>query len=182
VLKEFILAKEDTCMKSCLFTALGSTHKVGSNNSVQGLGLENHAGGHGINQHLVDSNIGEVLGHISGDLVPQDQAVSLGIALSNNCKELARALLGSLKGESDDALDTVAGEDGHLGGRLPGATAVGSTTVAGVFTLAVLADDDPVKISDVAVAEGRLGALQHPGRADVGILLERLADGQAKTP
>jgi hypothetical protein len=54
--------------------------------------------------------------------------------------------------------------------------------VTSIFALAVLADDDPVKVARLAVAERRLGSPQDLGGPNVGILLERLADGQTKTP
>jgi hypothetical protein len=54
--------------------------------------------------------------------------------------------------------------------------------VAGVFALAVLANDDPVKIFLAAVAEGGGGASQDSGGAHVGILLEGLAEGEAEAP
>ncbi len=57
-----------------------------------------------------------------------------------------------------------------------------SAALAGVLALAVLADDDPVQIPRPAVAERRLRASEYLGGANIGILLERLADGQSQTP
>lgn len=70
----------------------------------------------------------------------------------------------------------MAGEDGDFRGRLPGPAPVRSAALAGVLALAVLPDDDPVEVSVLAAAQGRLGAAEDLGGAHVGVLLEGLAD------
>ena len=49
--------------------------------------------------------------------------------------------------------------------------------LAGVFAFCVFADDEPVERFSTAVSERGLGAAEDPGGADVGVLLEGLADG-----
>jgi hypothetical protein len=156
--------------------------QVGGDNGVKGLGLEDHAARHGVDEHLVLGDVGEVLGDLGGDLVPEHHTVALGVALGDDGQQLARALLRRLKGEADDALHGVAGEDGHLGRRLPGLAAVRPAALAGVLALAVLADDDPVQVARRAVAQGRLRAAEDLGGSHVGVLLEGLANGQSETP
>lgn len=74
------------------------------------------------------------------------------------------------------------GEDGYFGSNFPRPTAMRTTTLAGVFSLAVLADNDPVKVAGFAVAKRRLCTREYPDRPDVGVLLKGLADCQPKLP
>lgn len=156
--------------------------QVGRDDGIDTLGVQDHTGGHGIDQHLVHSDIGEVPGNLLGHLVPEDHPVALGIALGHDGQELARALLGRLEGKAHDALDAVAREDGDLGRAFPGLAGVRAAALTGVLTLAVLADDDPVEIAGVAFAQGRLRAAEDPGWSHIGVLLEGLADSQTETP
>lgn len=59
---------------------------------------------------------------------------------------------------------------------------MGAAALAGVFAFAVFADYDPVKVAGVTVLEGRDRAPEDAGWADVGVLLEGLADGEAEAP
>jgi hypothetical protein len=59
---------------------------------------------------------------------------------------------------------------------------VRAAALAGVLAFAVFADDDPVEIARLAVAQRGLGALEDACWSHVGVLLEGLADGEAKTP
>ena len=57
-----------------------------------------------------------------------------------------------------------------------------ASALAGVFAFGVFADDDPVEVARVGVAEGGGDAAQDFGGAEVGVLLQRLADGEAEGP
>ncbi|KAI9903736.1 hypothetical protein N3K66_000265 [Trichothecium roseum] len=151
-------------------------------NGVEGLGLEHHPRGHGVDEHLVHGDVGEVFGDLGGYLIPQDHAVALGVALGDDGEEAAGPGPGGLEGEAHQPLDAVAGEDGDLGGRLPGLAAVGTPALARVLALAVLAHDDPVQVAGGAVPERGLRAGEDAGGTHVGVLLEGLADGQAEAP
>lgn len=59
---------------------------------------------------------------------------------------------------------------------------VGAAAVPGVLALRVLAHDHPVELALGAVGQGRGRAGKDAGAADVGVLLEGLADGQAEAP
>ena len=52
----------------------------------------------------------------------------------------------------------------------------------GIFALGVFADDDPVQVARTGVTEGGGDAAEDFGGADVGVLLEGLADGKAERP
>ena len=56
------------------------------------------------------------------------------------------------------------------------------TPDARVFPFRVLADDDPVQIPRAAVLQRTSDAGQDAGGADVGVLIESLADGETQTP
>ena len=119
---------------------------------IERLGLQHHSTRHGVDKHFVSRDIREVFRNGRGDLVPENHAVSLSIALGHYRQELAWTFLGRLKSEPHDALHAVAREDGYLSGHLPGLAAVRSPSLACILSLAVLTDDYPVKISWLAVA------------------------------
>ena len=120
------------------------TYQVGSHDGVQRLWLQYHASSHGIYEHLVALDIRKLLSYGSCNLVPHDHAVALGIAFGYNCDVLFGSLSSNLESEAHNSLDTVSCEDRDLGGCLPGLAAVGTSSMASVLTLAILADDDPV--------------------------------------
>lgn len=74
------------------------------------------------------------------------------------------------------------GEDRNLSRDLPRLSGVGATTLTRILSLAVLTDDDPVKVIGSALAQRGLGAAEYTCWAYVSVLLERLADGESQTP
>jgi len=89
-----------------------------------------------------------------------------------------------VEGETHDALDADAREDADVGGGLPGLVGVAAAAVAGVFPLGVFTHDDPVEFFSVFLAGGERGgdAVEDAGGADIGVLLEGLANGEAEAP
>jgi hypothetical protein len=65
---------------------------------------------------------------------------------------LSWTFLRNLKGKTHKPANSVARKDGNFGGYLPSMTAVRATSLAGIFALAVLTDDDPVEITGFAVS------------------------------
>ena len=53
---------------------------------------------------------------------------------------------------------------------------------AGILAFRVLADDDPVQVLGLDIAQRALNAGQDAGRADIGVLVERLADREPQAP
>jgi hypothetical protein len=76
----------------------------------------------------------------------------------------------------------VPAEDRRLGGYFPRLASVRASALTRVLALAVLADDYPVQVAGVALAERRLGAAEDLGWSHIGVLLKGLADGEAETP
>ena len=54
---------------------------------------------------LSQSHVGELAGHLGGDLVPHHHAVPLGVGLGHHGQQLARARAGKREGKAHDALD-----------------------------------------------------------------------------
>lgn len=158
------------------------THQIGSHYRIDTLRLQNHPASHGVHQHLIRRHIRKLLGNNRSHLIPEHHPVPLGIALGHNGQQLAGPAPRCLEREAHDALDTVAGEHGDLGGRLPGLSAVRAPALPCVLALAVFADDDPVQVAGLAVAERGGRPAKDLGGADVGVLLEALADGETETP
>lgn len=122
----------------------GTTYEVGGHDGIQTLGVQNHASSHGINQHLIDSNIGEVSSNLLGNFVPENHSVTLSVTLGNNSQKLSWALLSSLESETNSSLNTMTREDGNFRGNLPRLSGVRATTLACILTLTVFTNDDPV--------------------------------------
>jgi len=78
----------------------------------------------------------------------------------------------------------MAGEDRYLRGYLPWQTDVRAAPLTGVFTFCVLADDEPVEVFGVSLegGKGRSCTAKDAGRAQVGVVLERLDEGEAEGP
>jgi hypothetical protein len=83
--------------------------------------------------------------------------------------------------EADDALAAFLGEQSSLNGNGFARTSTGkiATADAGVLAFGVLAYDDPVHRLGGRVAERTGHTRQQAHRADVGVLVEALADRQA---
>jgi hypothetical protein len=54
--------------------------------------------------------------------------------------------------------------------------------LSGILSFTVLANNHPVEVSNIAVAERRLCTTKNTGGAHVSILLEGLADSEAEAP
>src|SRR5262249_24440425 len=89
---------------------------------------------------------------------------------------------GQLEGVADDALHSNPGHDGDVLRDLDWQTLVHAAADAGILALRVLANDHPVQLRAGDMAQRAGDAGQDPGRAYVGVLVERLADGQAQAP
>src|SRR5208337_5671262 len=116
------------------------------------------------------------------DLVPEDHAVALRIRLGDDRQLLLWPRQRQLTGIARDPLHAYAGEDGHIHSNLAWQGAMDSAADPGIFPLAVLADEDPVNFAGEVVAERTRYAGQEPRRADVSVLIEPLADGEAEAP
>src|SRR5688572_8329275 len=92
---------------------------------------------------------------------------------------LSGSFPGELEGEAMDTLHARARKHRNLGRRLLRQPAMHAPAGAGVFALAVLADDDPV---DPGIFQGCVYSGKDPGGPDVGVLVEALADRQAQVP
>ncbi len=153
--------------------------EVGGDDGVEALRLQRHPHRHRIDQHLVPGDVGKLFRHLLGDLVPHHHAMALGIGFRHHREQLARARLRQRERIVHDAANTDPGEDRHLGADLLGQSAVHAATAAGIFAFGILAHDHPVEIADADIAQRRRDAGQDLGGPDIGVLVERLADGES---
>ena len=75
-----------------------------------------------------------------------------------------------------------AGENGHLGGDLLGKASMGAPALPGILALGILAHDHPVQVLGPDPSQRALDAGEDAGGADIGVLVERLADVEAQAP
>ena len=95
---------------------------------------------------------------------------------------LARPGSGAVERVAHDPLHPGAGEDRGLGRNLLRQAAMGAPAMAGIFAFRVLPDDQPVQITDADIAQRAGDAGQDARRADIGVLVEPLADLQTQAP
>lgn len=74
------------------------------------------------------------------------------------------------------------GKNRYFRSHFPGLPDVGAAALACVFAFCILAHYYPVEGAGWAIAERGGDAAEDAGRADVGVLLEGLDDGQAEAP
>ena len=156
--------------------------EVRGHQDIQSFRTEHHPGRSRIDQHPVRRNIGIVCRDRGENFVPEDHPVALGVGLGYQREHATRALPGQLEGKPHDPKNPGPGEDGYLHSHLLRMRLVRPTPDARVFPFRVLADDDPVQIPGAAVLQRTSDAGQDAGGADVGVLIESLADGETQTP
>jgi hypothetical protein len=156
--------------------------QVGGDDGVDGFRVENHPCCHCIDEHFLDCHVGVFFPDHRGDRIPHDHTIPLRIALRNYDQMFSWPGARNVECEAHDALDAVACEYGDFGRDFPGLVDVGASALAGVLAFGVLAHDHPVEIGGPAVAEGGGGSAEDAGWADVGVLLEGLAEGEAEAP
>lgn len=110
-------------------------------------------GGEDLTQHVVKLDIRELYCDLVDDLIPHDHSAALSIGFGDVGKLATGARLGELEGETGNAPNGYASEDGHLGRNLVIVALVGSSTHTCVFTLAVLTYNDPIQLTRFAVGK-----------------------------
>ena len=153
--------------------------QVGGDDGVERLRLHHHPHGHRIDQHLVPGHVLELGRDLGGDLVPHHHGMALRVALGHDRQQLARPGLGQLEGVANDALHSSPRHHGDVLCDLDRQSLVHAAADTGVLALRVLAHDHPVQLRAGDMAKWADDAGQDPGRAYVGVLVERLADSQA---
>ena len=156
--------------------------QVRGDDRVEALGFDRHPHGHGVDQHLVPCHIGELARDLGADLVPHHHGVALRVRLGDDGEELARARAGECESETEDALDAGAGHDRDVGRDLDRQAAMNAPADTRIFALRVLAHDHPVELGPRHLAQRARYPRQDAGGADVGVLVERLADREPQAP
>lgn len=174
--REYPHATSKVSIRHKNFSKIVKTYQVCGNDSIQGFWLQDHSCRHGVNQHLVNLHVRKILRNFSRDGIPHDHAISLCIALGHDGDVFFWPLLRCLKSKPHDSLYAMPSENRNLGCSFPGLPSMRDTAMASVFSFTVLSDNHPVKLPVCAVAERRLSALEHLGRANIGKLLEWLTN------
>ena len=76
--------------------------------------IEDHARGHGVDQHLVGGHVRIVARDLGKDLVPQHHAMTLGVGLGDAGQVFGGPGSGQVEGEPHDPRDPAPGEDRGL--------------------------------------------------------------------
>ena len=108
--------------------------------------------------------------------------MALGVRLGDQGEAAARPFARQHEGEAHDAFYAGAGEHRGLDADLAGEAGMRAATGTGVLALRVLAHDDPVEVVRRDVPKRARDAGQKPRGADVGVLVETLADGEPQSP
>ncbi len=158
--------------------------EVGGDHDGEVLGMQNELRGHRVDEHALGLDVGVVTGDTLEHVIPEDHAILLSIALGDTGDLAPAAGARQIEGEAHDAFAADLGEQGRLDADFAARAAAGEVAPAhaGVFALAVLADDDPVEPGVVGLTQRARHARQEVHGADVGPLIKVLADGQPQTP
>ena len=108
--------------------------------------------------------------------------MTLRVGFGDHSQALARTLHRQFAGKAADALDAGAGEDRNVDARLQRQPGMHAAADAGIFALGVLTHDHPVDLFGKLRPQRPLHAGHKPCRADIGELVEALADGKAQLP
>ena len=87
-----------------------------------------------------------------------------------------------LESKALDSFDADPGEDGNVESDFLWQTDMGASAGASIFTFGVFPDDNPIEIIGSDTGEGPLNTWKQAGRANIGVLIEGLADLQAQAP
>ena len=156
--------------------------QVGGHDRVQAFGLQGHAHGHCIDQHLVPCHVREFARDLGCDFIPHHHAMALGVGFRDHRQQLAGPRPGQCKGIAHDPRHTHAGENCRLGCHLLRQPAMCPPAMARIFAFRVLAHNDPIQIARTLAAQGRFDPGQDARGAHIGVLIKALADWQAQTP
>ena len=150
--------------------------QIGRHHRIDRARLHHHAHRHRIDQLLVPGHVLVVVGDQGSDLIPEHHAVPLRVRLGHHGQMLPRARTRDIEREPHDPLHAAAGEDGNFGGDFFRQAAMGAAALAGIFAFRVFTHDHPVQIAFAYVPQRGRHTRQNAGRADVGILIQTLAD------
>jgi hypothetical protein len=158
--------------------------QVGGDDDGEVLGMQHELRRHRVHEHALRLHVRVVAGDAPMRVVPQDHAVLLCVALGDAGDLAPGPGARQVEGVAHDALAADLGEQGRLHRDLAARAAGGEVAAAhaGVLTLAVLADDHPVELGAVGLAQRAAHARQEAHGADVRPLVKVLADGQPQAP
>ena len=108
--------------------------------------------------------------------------MTLRVRFGDDGEELAGARPGEREGESEDALHAGASHDRDVGRDLYRETAMDAPADARIFAFRVFAYDHPVEFRTVHAPQRAGYPWQNTSRANVGVLVERLADRESEAP
>src|SRR4051812_27548149 len=154
--------------------------QVARDDRVDGSRLEHHPRGHRIHEDAIRLHVRVFRGDFVKDFIPQHHAVALRVRLGDERQVLARPFARQLEGEAVDPFHAGTREHGNFGGNFIFEPGMNSSARARVLALGVLADDDPVDLA--CISQVRSDSREETRGADVGVLVEALADRQAQAP
>jgi len=93
--------------------------QVRTHNRINCPGLSYHPSRHSVHKLFVPREIRESLCSLCDNFIPQNEAVSLSVGLTDNGKVLSWASVSSFEGVLHDTLDAVSCEDTSLGSHFP---------------------------------------------------------------
>ena len=140
--------------------------------------MQHEPGCHGVDEDPLGRDVRVFERDRIEDFIPHAEDVLLGVRFGHAGQPFPRPAPGQFEGEAHDALDTSVGEDDGLNGALEWRSAVRAAPGAAVLPLGVLAHDDEIDVADGLTPQRAAHAGQEIGGANVGVLIEALADGQ----
>ena len=155
--------------------------EVGGDNDLKPLRVFDHEHAGRVHQQGVCLHIRVFPADLGKNLVPEDHGVVERVALAD-ARQRFVFLPGQLVGVADDPLAAMAGEHAVLDDHFVRLALIQPRAAAGVFALAVLADEGHIDILRLRVLQRAGRAPQQFHRPQVDILVKALADFQQQPP
>ena len=155
--------------------------EVGGDDDLKPLRVFDHEHAGRVHQQGVCLHIRVFPADFGKNLVPEDHGVVERVALAD-ARQRFMLLPGQLVGVADHPLAAMAGEHAVLDDHFVRLAFVQPRAAAGVFALAVLADEGHVDILRLRVLQRAGRAPQQPDRPQVNILVKAFADFQQQPP
>lgn len=139
---------------------------------VQQGGFLYHSHCHSINQYPVTGDLRVFRKQSVENLIPENHAVTLRITLRNHGETLAGPRTGCFECEAHGPLNARLSVDCNVSGDRVWRSHVGGAPLAGVFSLAILADNDPVNVVGAASSKRRLDSGDDVDWPNVDVLIK----------
>lgn len=155
--------------------------KIAGDDDVERFGTADELHRGAVDEERFRFDLRVVFGDLGEDFVPEDHAVTLGVAFGDGGDLLAGAFHRTFEGGANDPFTTMTGEDGRLDRDFARMFLIGAATDVYVFPFGVFAVDDEIDRACRFVFEGAFDTFVEVGGAEADVLVESAPDGEQES-